>query len=133
MLRPSRKRVQTLDSFFASTRSPSHRQTLYKMIPKRVQLMENKSKERKWRMKAVKEKQQMRGHSRHGCSTTHGHTLKMERCFAIFVANRRRQIHLDQLAVQISGHDQLLVVRESYSLQRKIKRSMPPYNVSLTF
>ena len=55
-------------------------------------------------MKAVKEKQQMRGHSRHGCSTTHGHTLKMERCFAIFVANRRRQIHLDQQAAQISEH-----------------------------
>ena len=61
------------------------------MIPERVQLMANKSKERKWRMKAGKEKIQMRGHSRHvGCSTTHGYALKMERCFAIFVANRRR-------------------------------------------
>ena len=60
-------------------------------------------------MKAVKEKQRMRGHSRHlGSSTTHGYALKMWRCFAIFVANRRRQIHLDQQAVQISGHDQLL-------------------------
>ena len=32
---------------------------LYKMIPKIVQLMENKSKESKWRMKAVKEKLQI--------------------------------------------------------------------------
>ena len=56
-------------------------------------------------MKAVKEKLQMRGHSRHvGCSTTHGYTLEMERCFAIFVANRRKQIRLDQQAVQISEH-----------------------------
>ena len=62
-------------------------------------------------MKAVKEILQMRGHSRHvGCSTTPGYALKMEQCFAIFVANRRRQIHLDQQAIQItgSGHDQLL-------------------------
>ena len=65
-------------------------------------------------MKAVKEKQRMRGHSKHvGCSTTHGYALKMERCFATFVAKRRRQIHLEQQAVQISGYDQLLVVRES--------------------
>ena len=73
-------------------------------------------------MKAVKEKLQVRGHFRHvGCATTHGWALKMKRCFAIFAGNRRRQIHLDQQAVQISehqlfsGHDQLLVVRESYS------------------
>ena len=32
---------------------------LYKMILKIVQLMENKSKERKWQMKAVKEKLQI--------------------------------------------------------------------------
>ena len=53
----------------------------------------------------VKEKLQMHGHSRHvGCSTTHGYALKMEQCFASFVANRRRQIHLDQQAAQISEH-----------------------------
>ena len=37
----------------------SLRQTLYKMIPKIVQLMENKSKERKWLKKAVKEELQI--------------------------------------------------------------------------
>ena len=48
----------------------------------------------------MKEKQRMRSHSRHiGCSSTHGYALKMEQCFAIFVTNRRRQIHLDQQAV----------------------------------
>ena len=35
------------------------RQTLYKMILEIVQLMENKSKERKWRMKTVNEKLQI--------------------------------------------------------------------------
>ena len=58
---------------FSRPHEAALRQTLYKMIPKIVQPMENKSKERKWRMKAVKVKQGMRGHSRHlGCSTTHG-------------------------------------------------------------
>ena len=41
------------------------RQRFYKMIRKLVQPMENKTKQRKWRMKAVKEKLQVRVHFRH--------------------------------------------------------------------
>ena len=58
MSEPSQKRVRTLDSFLLPHEAPL-RQTLYKMIPKIVQLMENKSKERKWPMKAVKEELQI--------------------------------------------------------------------------
>ena len=58
MSEPSQKRVRTLDSFLLPHEAPL-RQTLYKMIPKIVQLMENKSKETKWPMKAVKEKLQI--------------------------------------------------------------------------
>ena len=59
MLEPSRKRVRTLDSFFASTRSPSQADALQIDTEDSSLLMENKSKERKWRMKAVKEKLQI--------------------------------------------------------------------------
>ena len=58
MSESSQKRVRTLDSFLLPHEAPL-RQALYKMIPKIVQLMENKSKERKWQMKAVKEKVQI--------------------------------------------------------------------------
>lgn len=103
MSEPTRKRVRILQSFFASNGSPWEAR-VYKMIQKLVQLMDNKLKERKWRMKEVKEKLQIRGHFRHvGCANKKGCALKMERRFAIFVPNRR-QIHLDQQVVQISKH-----------------------------
>ena len=107
MSAPSRKRVRTLESFFASTRSPSQAEVLQNDTEvsstdgeqNKAKEVTDESSERKTTSARSFQTRWLRDHTYHGCA------LKMERCFAIFAANRRRQIHLDQQAVQISEHE----------------------------
>ena len=122
---PSRERVRILESFFASTRSPSQADALQNdtkdSSTDREQIkgkeVADESSERKINNECVVIPDTLV--ARPHISGLIRFEDTVERCFAIFVANRRRQIHLDQQAIQItgSGHDQLLRAGRKKNIQ----------------